>query len=155
VSRVGAFGISAVVPEGWDARFFRHADGEPTAHLASFRLPPADGEFGSAATARMRDGAIFLALTEYHESQADRGLFAADVPRSLAAAELGARSLLQPRPGQRGVQRFFSAAGRAFCLYVVVAAVDDRRLASLLDDASACLRTLRIEPRRGQRVGTR
>jgi hypothetical protein len=147
VSAVEAFGIALVVPDGWDARIFRHADGEATLHLASFPLPPADGEFGTRATGSMQADALFAALTEYRPGagvEPGRGIFAPGPPRTLALAEFGERALLLARPGQRGLQRFCSSGGRAFCLYVVLGG--GRRSPELLAAAVRSLRSLRIAP---------
>lgn len=148
MTRISAFGISATAPDHWEARIFRHEDGEPTLHAATFPLPPSDGEFGSRATRRMPAGGLFLSLTEYRGAGIDLGaggLFGEPQPRTLEDAHLSSRALLQARPGQRGVQRFFSASGRAFCLYVVVAGDGDgarRRL----EDVTHILRSLEIHP---------
>jgi hypothetical protein len=145
MSTIGAFGISAAVPHGWDARFFRHEGGEPTLHLASFPLPPSDGEFGTRATGHMRAGAIFLALTEYQTGtgvEAGRGIFAGRVPRSLEPHAFSDRTLLRPRPGQRGLQRFFSLGGRAFCLYAVLSGGTGSD--ELVAAAGTALRSLRV-----------
>ena len=143
MTRLAAFGISVEVPPGWDARVFRHDGGEPTLHLASFGLPTDDGEFGTRATAEMTGDAIFLALTEYRVQPRDleRGIFAKPQPHEVMAAMLSARSLVLPLPGQRGVQRFFSVAARAFCLYIVTAGAGDR---DLLRAANRALRSLAV-----------
>jgi hypothetical protein len=146
MNRVSAYGISAAIPEGWEARIYRHADGEPTLHAATFPLPHSDGEFGARATHRMPPRGLFLSLTEYRTGDGidlRHGLFANPVPRSLDPAHLSTRALQQARPGQSGIQRFFSTSGRAFCLYVVVHDTDHfkRRLAAA---ASRVLRSLEI-----------
>jgi hypothetical protein len=145
---VSAYGISATIPVGWEALLFRHKEGEPTLHVATFRLPPTDGEFGSRATAAMPPEALFFSLTEYRVGDAlslERGLFAEPRPKSLRDGELHARSLLRGRPGQRGLQRFFSTSGRAFCLYVVVSGGDTHgHLMRRLNDV---LQTLHIDQR--------
>jgi hypothetical protein len=147
MSAFRAFGISASVPEGWEARAFQHAEGAPTLHVANFALPAYDGEFGTRATDAMPEDSLFLTLTEYRAGgsvKPGHGLFAAAKPHGVAEHELSGRTLLRARPGQRGVQRFFTTSGRAFCLYVVVSgtARTHRHLAS----ASHLLRTLRVEP---------
>lgn len=48
------------------------------------------------------------------------------------------------RPIQSGVQRFFTQAGRAFSLFVVVG--EHAARSRLLDQANAVLATLRVEP---------
>lgn len=147
MSALRAFGVSASVPAGWEARAFRHAEGAPTLHVASFALPAYDGDFGTRATNGMPAEGLFLTLTEYRTGRGvtpGKGLFAAKAPRSLDAQALSSRSLLRARPGQRGLQRFFTASGRAFCLYVVVSGT--ARTHTHLAAASELLRTLRVEP---------
>lgn len=130
MSRVTAFGISLDVPQDWEARAFRHEGGEPTIHLASFLLPPADGDFGTRATSAMRDSGVFVALTEYvvTPTELERGIFAQQPPKHIEAQMLSERTLLRPLPGQRGLQRFFTTVGRAFCLYVVAGRHGERHL---------------------------
>jgi hypothetical protein len=146
MSVVDAFGLSVDVPAGWEARGFRHPGGEPTIHVANFTLPPSDGEFGTRATGHMREGSIFITVTEYRlgPGDADRGIFAADVPRSVSLDAFSGRTLLLPRPGQRGLQRFFSTAGRGFCLYVVLRS--QAGATPLVAAANACLRSLVVRP---------
>jgi hypothetical protein len=122
VSTLAAYGISLELPSAWDGYAFRHEGGEPTVHVASFRLPHSDGEFGSRATAAMPSDGLFLALTEYSVDgvRVDHGIFAGQPPRTLRGDQLSPHTLLRPVAGQRGTQRFFSSSDRAFCLYVVV-----------------------------------
>jgi hypothetical protein len=136
MSRVSGFGISAVIPDGWEARIHRHPHGEPTLHAATFALPARDGDFGTHATELMPSEALFLSLTEYRTGDGvdpRRGLFAGSQPTSLDPGHFSSHALLRARPGQRGLQRFFSASGRPFCLYVVVSgsARTRRRLAGV------------------------
>lgn len=144
MSRLEAYGISLELPPGWEGSAFRHDGGEATVHVASFRLPSRDGEFGTRATGMMPRDGLFLAMTEYRvtDDELGAGIFAGRRPRSLRAAELGASTLLRPVAGQRGVQRFFSAANRAFCLYAVAGSDGERRLAA----ANAVLASLEIDP---------
>ncbi len=105
---------------------FSRAEGVATLHVASFPLPLQDGEFGDRSTARMRSGASFLALTEYRPGaglEPGQGLFAARrIPKRLDPSAFAATGLAHPRPGQAGMQHFFTGSGRPFCLYVVIAA---------------------------------
>lgn len=144
MTRVAAFGLSVDVPPRWHARAFRHGAGDPTLHLASFPLPAGDGEFGSLATGSMPRTGLFLALTEYRlpAEAVGKGLFAGAQPRRIEGALLSGNALLRQLPGQRGGQRFFSSAGRAFCLYVVAAGDD----AALFRDADAALASLVVRP---------
>ncbi len=121
--RLSAFGVSFELPAGWDGRIGRRADGYVVAHAASFPLPAQDGDFALATTERLPPAGVVVVLVEYEPALAGSGLFApAGPPRALAAGEFSTSTLLRRLPGQAGLQRFFSHAGRAFCLYVVVGA---------------------------------
>ncbi len=147
---LSAHGISVELPTGWSGRIFSRAGSVATLHAASFALALDDGEFGDRTTSSMPPGASFLALTEYLPGaglRAGSGLFAATrIPRRLDPASFGAAKLAHRRPGHVGMQHFFSASGRALCLYVVIAGQRSERRAQLaiLDRV---LGSLRIEPR--------
>ncbi len=144
MSSLAAYGISLQLPPAWEGYAFQHDGGEPTVHLASFRLPHADGEFGSRTTAEMPGDGLFLALTEYRVTgPLDTGIFSGPPPRRLRPDQLSPHTLLRPVAGQRGVQRFFSWSGRAFCLYVVTAREGGHRL----DAANGVLASIEIERR--------
>ncbi len=146
--RTAAHGLSIDVPAGWEARIARRGENAPFMHIASFPLRFSDGEFGAAATGRMRADDAFAALAEY---TVDRhvtpgvGLFAPQGwNRRLHAGEFAPAQLQVTRPGQLGSQRFFTEDGRPFCLYCVLAPVrhrPERVLAAL----QRVLATLRIE----------
>lgn len=145
--RIEAHGLSIAPPEGWDARITRRRDSGPVLHVASFTLHPTDGDFGAAATGRMRPDDAFAALVEYrpdHQIRPGHGLFAeAGWQPRLRIGAFSPMQLQVTRSGHLGVQRFFTHAGRPFCLYAVIAPVRKRpdRLAAEL---SAVLRTLRF-----------
>lgn len=126
----------------------RRGRNAPFLHLASFPLLGSDGEFGAAATGRMRADDAFAALAEYRaDGQVipGAGLFAPrGWNRRLHASEFAPAQLQVMRPGQLGSQRFFTEAGRPFCLYCVIAPVRQRpeRVVAALQ---AALATLRIE----------
>ena len=71
-------------------------------------------------------------------------LFAANqgVPWPLAADDFSPDTLQRGISGQSGLQRFFVADGRPFCLYVVLGRETDR--GPLVAQCNAVLRTLRI-----------
>ncbi len=72
----------------------------------------------------MPNGGSFLALTEYRPGAGltpGEGLFGtAGLPRRLDPTRFSAAGLAHPRPGQLGMQHFFTTEGRPFCLYVVI-----------------------------------
>jgi hypothetical protein len=151
VSRLAAHGISIELPPRWSGRVFRREDGAATLHAGDFQLALGDGEFGEASTGSMPAGASFIALTEYLPGGGlapGRGLFASRrIPRRLDPSAFSPSRLAHPRPGQVGMQHFFTGAGRPFCLYVVLAGsrVQRRRQLATLEHL---LKALRITPRR-------
>jgi hypothetical protein len=121
---VAAHGLRIELPRGWSGRMFKRPAGGATLHAGDFELPLDDGEFGDQSTAAMPPGATFVALTEYRPGaglEPGKGLFAPRrIPRTLDPTSFSARGMAHPRPGQVGRQEFFTAAGRPFCLYVVI-----------------------------------
>ncbi len=145
-----AHGLRLELPRGWSGRVFRRSQHIATLHAADFQLPLEDGEFGDSATSLMPATGSFLALTEYEPGSGLKpgvGLFA---PRGirlpLDPATFSARGLAHPREGQLGMQRFFTAEGRPFCLYVVLGGPRHGRRRQLLT-LDHVLRSLRISPR--------
>jgi hypothetical protein len=136
-----AHGVSLALPAGWDGRIGRRPGGYAVAHAASFPLPAEDGDFATAAAARLPAGGVVVVLVEYEPALAGIGLFApVGPPARLAARDFSAATLLRRLPGQAGLQRFFSHAGRAFCLYVVVGSpAPDPALAARASDVLAGL----------------
>jgi hypothetical protein len=62
---------------------------------------------------------VFVVLFEYGPESLGAPLFGSQgVPR-VGAAMFGSKRLQRPLPGHVGCQRFFTAGGRPFCLYVV------------------------------------
>lgn len=119
-----AHGLRIELPRGWSGRLFRRTGTVATLHAANFALPLRDGEFGDGSTAVMPPGGVFLAVTEYATGtglEPGRGLFAAKrIPLPLDPTQLGRDRLAHPRPGQVGMQHFFTSARRPLCLYVVL-----------------------------------
>ena len=127
MSTFAVAGISLPVPVGWEARGSAPtSDGHAertfsVVHLATFPLSAPRAEFGGGAVESMRDDDAFVALVEYTPASAGTPLFARHgVPSRLRAASFSSGGLQRMIRGQRGLQRFFHVAGRAFCLYVVL-----------------------------------
>jgi hypothetical protein len=98
----------------------------------------------------------FLALKEYRPGPRlvpGVGLFASRaIPLPLPERGFHPRALQVGRAGQAGLQYFFTAAGRPFCLYVVIATsrAATARAAGVSDrltELSRMLSTLEIEQR--------
>lgn len=134
--RISAYGLALDAAPGWDARIRmndasgivagRQLRSHPVLHTADFALPDERGDFGSGAVETMQPAQAFVALVEYHPDSARKALFSPLAERPVLAVDDFSPSQLQRTiRGQVGSQRFFVEAGRAFCLYVVAASMDE------------------------------
>jgi len=137
---IAAHGLTVTPPTGWDGQIFRRdpdpfpdplapparglmsvSSVPPIAHVANFALPPQRGDFGGGAVELMGSGAVFVSLLEHPAEEAGTALFAGrGIPWPFAADDFSPDSLQRGIAGQAGLQRFFLADGRPFCLYVVI-----------------------------------
>lgn len=133
--RLDAHGLRANLPPGWEGEIFTRsgvpgahrasaaapgAPEPPCLHAANFALPPARGDYGSGAVERMGPSGVFIALLEFDAASAGTALFAEQGVGTLTPASFDPQQLQRTLPGQSGTQRFFTSAGRPFCLYVVL-----------------------------------
>ena len=165
--RLEATGIRLDLPRGWEGRVrarepepfegsgptssVRAAAAERRGRLpvavaaANFALPQTLGDFGGGAVEAMRSQDLFLTLFEYGPESVGTPLFRAQgMPRALRPAELDPWTLRTPLPGMSGAQRFFTEAGRPFCLYVALGS--HLRRFRTLPLLSEILRTVEIDP---------
>jgi hypothetical protein len=148
MSRLTSQGLSVDVPVGWDARIFRRPaePGETThtvLHAANFAVAPGVADYGDGAVDRMGPPNVFVALVEFHPSSTATPLFASrSFARPLAAADASRTTLQRAIGGQAGIQRFFTAAARAWCLYVVLGSYDGR--VGLVDQVNQFLDTIEV-----------
>ena len=137
---VSAYGLSFDVPAGWDGRIYQRPAGpgettHPILHAANFGLPAQRGDYGGGAVEIMGSGDVFLALLEFHPDSIGSSLFASARPEVLDPGGFSPTSLQRALPGQAGQQAFFSSAGRAFGLYVVLGSWTGRsRLVPMVND---------------------
>jgi len=146
--RLSGHGVTIDVPDGWEARIYQRGGGAPVLHVATFGLEAQDGDFGAAATGRMRPDDTFAALVQYRTDARLRpgaGLFAAAGAPAPRAAEFGPRQLQVMRPGHLGWQRFFTERGRPCCLYAVIQPAQQTPEA-LVARLEQVLVTVRLEP---------
>jgi hypothetical protein len=171
--QLDSHGITTTLPAGWEGRISRRempvaatgpatgatagrvalgaygATGErsfPVAHFANFALPEDRGDFGSAACGIMGPSNVFVCLFEYGPESVGAALFAPQgMPRDLKPGDFDPRALQRVIPGQAGVQRFFTEAGRAFCLFVVLGSFTNAR--SLVPSANSVLTATTVHPR--------
>jgi hypothetical protein len=141
--RLAAHGIALELPAGWDGRIWTRAGGGPVVHAANVALPAVDGDFATRATEALPADGVVVVLVDYGPDDAGTPLFAAAAPGRVDPGELSPSTLLRRRPGQRGLQRFFTASGRAMCLYVVVGSA--AHAPDLAAGVSRVLGTLHVE----------
>jgi len=135
VPHLDAHGLQVELPPGWEGEIFTRggvpeshrvgaaqtgAREPPCLHAATFPLSAGRGDFGGGAVERMGPGHLFLALVEFDAASAGTALFTQQGIGSLTAASFHPQQLQRTLPGQSGAQRFFTAGGRPFCLYVVL-----------------------------------
>ena len=136
MSQIAGSGIAVDVPAGWEGRIYTRspepsglraadamsAEAETTGavlHVASFPLPPETGDYGGGAVELMASTDLLIVLFEHGPESANTPLFAATSMPRLKTSDVSTMQLQRLVEGQGGVQRFFTVAGRAFCLYVV------------------------------------
>lgn len=150
--RIAGHGLSIDAPQGWEARIFRRDGAAPVLHVATLALRERDGDFGAAATGRMRPDDVFAALIEYRSDAMVRpgvGLFSImGAPGTLEAHDFGSAQLQVTRTGQLGCQRFFTDLERPFCLYAVIRPAS-KRPELLAKELSDVLVTLELHLRTG------
>ena len=146
--RLAAHGVAVDVPRGWEGRILRRTALNPTEqsravmHVASFPLPEERGDFGVGVTHLMRSGDVFVSLFEYGPESVGQPLFAAQGVPQLTTDDFSPRRLQRTLPGQLGCQLFFTANGRPFCLYVVIAGRIHTR--ALVQELNAMLQRLEL-----------
>ena len=151
-------GVSVQLPDGWDGQIrsagqsapelhppsaaTSGSDGPRVLHAANFALPAHRGDYGSGAVELMGGSNVLLCLLEHHRSGVDNALFAhTGIPR-LHAGMFSPQSMQRAIPGMAGCQQFFQAAGRPFCLYVVVGSWHTR--GPLVRIADAVVASIRV-----------
>ncbi len=152
---VSSQGISLAIPAGWDSIIFqRPAPPEappgsathPAVHASTIALPlNPQSDFGTDIYPLLGQSDIFLALLEYEYSP-DAALFTqhTGIPWLLTASDISPAKLPRLVPGMAGAQGFFSVAGRAFCLFVVLGSFQNA--GPLLAEVNAILPSISISP---------
>jgi hypothetical protein len=168
--KLSAHGITTELPAGWEGRITRRRRPElasattgassrtgpteigdpdevpePIVHLGNFALPEERGDFGSGAVDLMGSGNVFVTLFEYGPESVGQALFRSQGVPTLRPRMFSPSALQRTLAGQAGCQRFFTAGGRAFCLYVVLGRSNEA--SSLVPMANGVLRATTIDPR--------
>ena len=114
-------------------------------HLANFALPAERGDFGSAAVEIMRSEHLLIVVFDYGSEAAGTVLFGHDgIPLPLDPESFNPNMMQRPLKGQSGLQRFFTAGGRGYCVYVALGSHRNRY--ELVELANQVLATLQLEP---------
>lgn len=150
--KVAAHGMAVESPTGWEVRIGRRtaagtapgADPRPILHAATVALPEDRGDFGGGVTGLLGQQDLFVTLFEYEPAATGTALFAVKGRPSPTAEDFRPAGLQRTIPGQSGRQWFFSEAGRAFCLYVVLGS--HSRRAELVQRLRPLLASLTLDP---------
>jgi hypothetical protein len=148
-TRITAMGMATTPPPGWDVAIYRRpaAPGEqtrPILHAATRALISGRGDYGSGLVEVLGPDDVFVAVLDFGTEAATTALFRgmAGLP-ALTPDAYRPRQLQRTILGQAGVQRFFTTAGRGFCLYSVIGAFANR--VPLTARANELLGTVQLE----------
>lgn len=147
--RISAAGLSVVPPSGWEAAIYRRPPGPgeqtyPVLHAATVPLVAGRGDYGGGLVETLGPDDLFVSVLEFGPDAVGTPLFQTltAVP-GLTPDSYRSRQLQRTIRGQAGVQRFFTVAGRAFCLYSVIGSVANRL--ALAARANEVIGSLRID----------
>ncbi|MGH9055089.1 MAG: hypothetical protein ACRDYY_04380 [Acidimicrobiales bacterium] len=148
---MAAQGLSVTPPRGWEVSIYRRppSPGEhtyPIVHAATVALPAERGDYGGGLVETLGPNDVFVGVLEFGPDAAETALFSGltGVP-GITPDAYRPRQLQRTIRGQAGVQRFFTTAGRAFCLYSVIGSFANR--VPLAGRANEVIGTLRVAPR--------
>lgn len=146
--RISSAGLSIAPPTGWEASIYRRPamPGEvthPVVHAATVPLLSGRGDYGGGLVETLGAEDVFVGILEFGPEAAGTPLFSRiqAVP-GLTPDVYRPRQLQRTIQGQAGVQRFFSVAGRAFCLYSVIGSVAHR--VALTDRANQLIGSFQV-----------
>ena len=144
MTALASYGISAVLPPGFEGRIYRHDD-YSVAQFATFALPPGTGDFGGGAMQHLTARDVFAVLFEYGPESASRAMFSDQgMPRAFEARDFQPYSARSGHAHHAGLQRFFVEGGRPFTLHAVLGTRVARRL--LVARLNQLLAGITIEP---------
>jgi hypothetical protein len=148
--QISSYGLSLTPPSGWDATIYVRpaAPGEqtfPVVHAATVPLASGRGDYGGGLVETLGPDDVFVSVLEFGPEAVGTPLFSAvrSVP-TLTPGAFKTNQLQRMITGQAGVQRFFTVAGRAFCLYTVLGAFAHR--IPLTSRANMLIGTLAVAP---------
>lgn len=149
MATISAHGIASRLPGGFEGRIYVRPAAVgysyPVAQFATFPIPDDIGDFGSGAVNLMGPGDVFATLFEYGPESLGTALFGQQgLPPVLSPADFSPVRLRRGLPGQSGLQRFFTEAGRPFSFYAVLGS--HLRRDQLVPAVNTLLSSLAINP---------
>jgi len=149
VATIGAHGITARLPAGFEGRIFVRPASVgvtyPVGQFATFPIPDDIGDFGSGAVSVMGPSDVFATLFEYGPESVGTALFAQQGrPAALAESDFSPMTLRRGIPGQSGTQWFFTESGRPFSFYAVLGSHSLR--SALVPHVNTLLSSLTLSP---------
>jgi hypothetical protein len=149
VATIGAHGITAKLPQGFEGRIFVRPAivgvTYPVGQFATFPIPDDVGDFGSGAVTLMGPSDVFATLFEYGPESVGAALFARQGrPTGLTEDDFSPMVLRRGIPGQSGTQWFFTEAGRPFSFYAVLGSHGLR--SALVPRVNTLLTSLTLSP---------
>ncbi len=148
--KIASHGLTVQSATPVDARIFQRQamDGEtthPVVQISTTSMPDSTGDYGSGAVDVLGPNDVFLTLVEFGAAEVASPLFATKgLPKTLNPNDFSRDALQRVQKGQSGMQFWFSEAGRAFCLYIVLGSHANRR--RLMPKATAMVQSLQIGP---------
>lgn len=116
-------GVSAVVPDGWDARIYQTPFAGAVFQASNVPLSADYSDFGDPEWyPSLVGGGVFITVVEQDPAFAGQGIYAQPFGSvaSLKLTDASPSAVIRSVPGLAGLQSSFSASGRAFMLYIVV-----------------------------------
>ncbi len=149
MATIGAHGITARLPDGFEGRIFVRPAvvgvTYPVGQFATFPIPDDIGDFGSGAVTAMGPTDVFATLFEYGPESVGTALFAQQGrPGALSEADFSPMVLRRGLPGQSGTQWFFTESGRPFSFYAVLGSHTQRP--ALVPRVNTLLSSLTLSP---------
>jgi hypothetical protein len=121
---------------------FSHQAPNLVVHAATVPLRKDEGDFGSGVAARLGPDDLFCSFFEYDAASVGTALFSARGLPTPRPSDFAVGALQRSLPGQSGGQWFFTEAGRAWCLFVILGAHSRRQAGAVR--VGALLKGIRI-----------
>jgi hypothetical protein len=119
-------GFDLRLPAGWQVAARRQPPSVPgrtgnlLVHAATVAIPRDRGDFGSGIVTTLGTEDLLATFFEYDHEAAGTALFATQGMPRPRPSDFDPSAMQRVRPGMSGGQWFFSTAGRAWCLHVVL-----------------------------------